>query len=52
MVDGNIANLQGIVADIAENKVGDYVVVDSVANSGGVGEGLNYSQIHFVTRPR
>lgn len=29
-----------------------YVVVDSVANSGVVGEGLKYSQIHFVTRPR
>ena len=40
------------MADIVGNKVGDYVVVDSVANSGVVGEGLNYSQIHFVTRPR
>ena len=40
------------MADIVGNKVGDYVVVDSVANSGAVGEGLNYSQIHFVTRPR
>ena len=40
------------MADIAGNKVGDYVVVDNVANSGAVGEGLNYSQIHFVTRPR
>ena len=52
MVDGNVANLSSIVADNVGNKVGDYVVVVSVANSGFVGESLKYSQIHLVTRPR
>ena len=52
VVDGNVVNLWGIIADIVGNKVGDYVVVGNVANSRGIGEGLNYFQVHFMTRPR
>ena len=51
VVDGNVAKLWRMVADIDRNKVGGYVVVDKVANSGDVEEGLNYFQVHFVTRP-
>ena len=52
MVDNNVANLSGVVANNIGNKIGGYVVVDNVANSGDVGENLNYFQVHFVTRPR
>ena len=52
VVDGNVAKLWRMVADIDRNKVGGYVVVGNVANSGGVREGLNYFEVHFVTHPR
>ena len=52
MVDGNVANLSSIVTDNVGNNVGGYVVVDKVANWGDVGEGSNYFQVRFVTRPR
>ena len=34
VVEDNVANIRGIVADIVRNKVGGYVVVGKVANSG------------------
>ena len=37
--------------NIVGNKVGGYMVVGNVANLEGVGEGLNYFYVHFVTRP-
>jgi len=41
MVDGNVASLLGIMVDNVGNKVGRYVVVDKVANSGDVRDSLN-----------
>ena len=51
MAVDNVANLGGIVVSIIENNVDGYVVVGNVAILGAPVEGLNYSQVHIVTRP-